>query len=1062
MLKSEPTISRFVPLSIVFLIFFVFLLIASESFAGVVAGTKFVSASGSDANDPCTNPMAPCRQIEFAINGVQSANGDEIKVEAGGYEHFKIDGFSNLSVIGGFLPGSNFANGSRTPFNQTFVSGGVNNRAVTIVDSANIKFDSLVLHLGNSTQLWENGEDCVDNNGQGDPINAGGCLLVNRTGGFTGIDLDINSCKAVPGSGGGFAWCDCTECELVGSAQFDRCVVENNDASFTDTALTQNIGGGGGLILESDGQIDNCDIRNSEIVEFEGGGSGDGGGLFVVDSTLNIMNSEIQGNHAYDGAGVQIVRVFMEDFGDVFMVDTQVRDNQAEDNGGALNAKNSSIQIVRNTFFHNIAGTDGGGDGGGCYCTASICTFYGNVLSQNIADDSGGGCFATNDSILTLESDFLLENKANEGDGGGVACMGESDLILKPTGDGIFDGIGTIFPTVINGNVANAGSNLLGTGRGGGVYATDCRVTIGFPGNPMDKLVGAARTVISNNNANSGNPGVLSQGSGGGIFIGHGGFLDGLDFDVTENISVGSGGGISFDNLGNVTELALGDIRRARINDNKAFNPGGGINVGNKCLAGQLPGCGGKITVEDSDILGNEAEIDALTDLPCGGGGINIGKGLLPGLITDAQFQNVCVAQNIAFGDPLSANGGGICVTDGADVLVNHATIADNSADGQGGGVFVAIIPSNITLLNSIIRFNDAPTLVQPINLLGLEGRDIWCGVLGANLNLENCIVGPTINFNNTNVFIPPSDLFIGQGCIFQTNVNNKFGADPLFVNPGARNYHLRTPFSPAVDMATNAGTDRDKEMTLHECAFIGCNQQFAADIGALEFKEFPCTDNCKLPECALTPECINQGCQDTADAQGKVDCNNDLCFNSLDCQEGVAFNNCADLINNNPQINALTDCADPNCSGAAACQPPTPTPTATPTPTPTPTATPTPTPPTPTPTPTPTPPTPTPTPTPPECQDDIDCPLGEICESNVCIIGCRDNSDCPAGQTCQDFNDFDRGICLSSNEGGNGCSIAAAAPVQLGTAMANILIPLLPALAIGLRVIRRRNKGQK
>ncbi|MGB7292020.1 MAG: hypothetical protein WBD99_07610 [Thermodesulfobacteriota bacterium] len=49
-------------------------------------------------------------------------------------------------------------------------------------------------------------------------------------------------------------------------------------------------------------------------------------------------------------------------------------------------------------------------------------------------------------------------------------------------------------------------------------------------------------------------------------------------------------------------------------------------------------------------------------------------------------------------------------------------------------------------------------------------------------------------------------------------------------------------------------------------------------------------------------------------------------------------------------------------------------------------------------------------------------------------------------------------------NQGSSGSctSIAGAAPIQLGTAMANILIPLVPALAIGFRLIRRKKKGQK
>ena len=99
----------------------------------------------------------------------------------------------------------------------------------------------------------------------------------------------------------------------------------------------------------------------------------------------------------------------------------------------------------------------------------------------------------------------------------------------------------------------------------------------------------------------------------------------------------------------------------------------------------------------------------------------------------------------------------------------------------------------------------------------------------------------------------------------------------------------------------------------------------------------------------------------------------------------------------------------------------PTPIPTSTPTPTPTATPSPAPTPtPTPSPSPTPTPtPTPTPSPTP-----------------------------TPTGGGGGNFGS--KGSCTT---------IAGAAPVQLGTAMANILIPLIPAVAIGFRMIRRRKK---
>jgi len=116
-----------------------------------------------------------------------------------------------------------------------------------------------------------------------------------------------------------------------------------------------------------------------------------------------------------------------------------------------------------------------------------------------------------------------------------------------------------------------------------------------------------------------------------------------------------------------------------------------------------------------------------------------------------------------------------------------------------------------------------------------------------------------------------------------------------------------------------------------------------------------------------------------------------------------------------------------------------------------------------PTPTPSPTPVT-TPTPTPTPCLTDDECDPGQVCEDGFCEDGCKDDDDCPPGQVCEDFVEPDLGQCVPTptpggGGGGGGCSLAS--PVQLGTAMANILIPLIPAIGIGFRMIRRR-KGSK
>jgi hypothetical protein len=79
------------------------------------------------------------------------------------------------------------------------------------------------------------------------------------------------------------------------------------------------------------------------------------------------------------------------------------------------------------------------------------------------------------------------------------------------------------------------------------------------------------------------------------------------------------------------------------------------------------------------------------------------------------------------------------------------------------------------------------------------------------------------------------------------------------------------------------------------------------------------------------------------------------------------------------------------------------------------------------------------PTPTPIACgTGKPPCPSGRVCSGGVCVV------PTPAPPT------------PTPGKGG-GCSIGG--PAELGTAMANILVPLVPAFAIGLRTLRRRQK---
>lgn len=123
--------------------------------------------------------------------------------------------------------------------------------------------------------------------------------------------------------------------------------------------------------------------------------------------------------------------------------------------------------------------------------------------------------------------------------------------------------------------------------------------------------------------------------------------------------------------------------------------------------------------------------------------------------------------------------------------------------------------------------------------------------------------------------------------------------------------------------------------------------------------------------------------------------------------------------------------------------------------------------------------PSPTPSPTPKACFQNVECTAPAVCvgsKAGTCSTttsrSCFTDNTCPAGETC---NGEVAGTCQvpttptptprrspgPPSSSGSGCSIGG--PVEIGTAMANVLVPLVPAFAIGFRVLRRRSrKNQK
>jgi len=175
-----------------------------------------------------------------------------------------------------------------------------------------------------------------------------------------------------------------------------------------------------------------------------------GGGVFCHNASPTIRDNVIRENMAYTGAGLYF--------------------------------NCSSAHIFGNTITENHGDFSGGGGIACAYCTEVL--IEGNEIVQNGAFAGGGGIKVTNSSCC-IARNRICENGVGIGCGGGVVCGQDSTVFLinnlicknsavgmqMQAGGGIYC-VEAAFVELINNTIANnATSSYLG--RGGGIYCED-------------------------------------------------------------------------------------------------------------------------------------------------------------------------------------------------------------------------------------------------------------------------------------------------------------------------------------------------------------------------------------------------------------------------------------------------------------------------------------------------------------------------------------------------------------------------------------------------------------
>lgn len=426
-------------------------------------------------------------------------------------------------------------------------------------------------------------------------------------------------------------------------------------------------GNGGGILVQ--GNISRSSlIMNAALIENCFAGSG--AGVFGAGCDIEMNGGEITGNHANNSGGGITTIAGGTRLGSTLTI-----------NGGKISANSTVLAF---------------GDAGGINAFDTIVTIQNSEISNNTADNNGGGIFSMPQVLGSNANTLIIMNSTISGNvirnfGGGIRVQGvlgefviTSSLITGNSavstiagsnqGGGIYFSSGsslTLSDGQVTGNTAGAG--------GGGIFVNDGSILVltgiaevsgnqaGLEGGGIDAFSGSSVTIegnarVINNHANSnGDPQNASRG-GGGIAL----FASNLT--VREN---------------------------ATISGNTALSFGGGIWTFPQFTPIST------VTIEGGTIEGNTANF---------GGAISMGA--VPGFTPTLTITGGTITSNIAFKD------GGAIIAKGSLVSITGAEITYNTAGGDGGGIFTDVL-ANVTVFASVIfRGNTAKRLFPVLNII--------------------------------------------------------------------------------------------------------------------------------------------------------------------------------------------------------------------------------------------------------------------------------------------------------------------------------------------------------
>ncbi len=326
----------------------------------------------------------------------------EVTIEGGGFTISGRNRFRIFVVNGGTLTVNNL---TLTKGKSDWGGAIVNVNGGTVVVRSSKISSSQSLEggaIGNEATLNIINSELTDNSAE-----FGGALHI------TGGTLNITDSSITGNSStddGGAIWC------------------ENSAVIISDSTLTQNDSdaSGGAIWSENSTMI----ISDSTLTQNDSDGSG--GAIRMDKAELKITGSVLSGNRSgYLGGAIYTDAYYAKLY--TIIENTQLRENVAEDGGGALAHWGGIIGLVDSIISDNRVNKGGrSSEGGGIYTFFGQLTVDRSTISHNEAD-IGGGIY-TSGGVISFSSHIirnsqLFNNRARE-EGGALYAESEYDKIV--------------------------------------------------------------------------------------------------------------------------------------------------------------------------------------------------------------------------------------------------------------------------------------------------------------------------------------------------------------------------------------------------------------------------------------------------------------------------------------------------------------------------------------------------------------------------------------------------------------------------------------------------------